>query len=100
VDFLNNPAAHAAVAGIVKTAHQNGLRIGMTLLGGGAGGAKTANADDEQTAIADGEATLDAEGSGAVQAAVVMRGLKATQTELLRATFSAPPVPASTIRPR
>jgi hypothetical protein len=85
VDFLNNPAAHAAVAGIVKTAHQNGLRIGMTLLGGGAGGAKTANADDEQTAIADGEATLDAEGSGAVQAAVVMRGLKATQTELLRA---------------
>ena len=39
VDFLNNPAAHAAVAGIVKTAHLNGLRIGMTLLGGGAGGA-------------------------------------------------------------
>lgn len=85
VDFLNNPAAHTAVAGIVKTAHQNGLRIGMTLLGGGAGGAKTANADDEQTAIADGEGILDAEGSGAVQAAVVMRGLAATQTELLRA---------------
>jgi hypothetical protein len=33
VDFLNNPAAHAAVADIVKTTHENGLRIGMTLLG-------------------------------------------------------------------
>jgi hypothetical protein len=85
VDFLGNPAAHAAVAGIVKTAHENGLRIGMTLLGGGAGGAKTVNADDEQTAIADAEGTLDAAGSGAVQAAVLMRGLNATRTELLRA---------------
>jgi len=85
VDFLNNPAAHAAVAGIVKTAHENGLRIGMTLLGGGAGGAKSANFAEEQTAIADGQGTLDAEGSGAVQAAVVMRGIKATRTELLRA---------------
>jgi hypothetical protein len=85
VDFLNNPAAHDAVAGIVKTAHENGLRIGMTLLGGGAGGAKTANADDEQTAIADGEGALDAAGSGVLQAAVIMRGLKATRTELLRA---------------
>jgi hypothetical protein len=85
VDFLNHPDAHAAVAGIVKTAHENGLRIGITLLGGGAGGAKTANADDEQTTIADGEGALDAEGSGTVQAAVVMRGLEATRTELLRA---------------
>jgi hypothetical protein len=85
VDFLNNPEAHTAVAGIVKAAHENGLRIGMTLLGGGAGGAKTANADDEQTAIADGEGALDAKGTGAVQAAVVMRGLNATRTELLRA---------------
>lgn len=85
VDFLNNPAAHAAVAGIVKTAHQNGLRIGMTLLGGGAGGAKTANFDDEQTAIADGQGVLDAEGSGVVQAAVMLRAIKPSRTELLRA---------------
>lgn len=85
VDFLNNPTAHTAVAGIVKTAHANGLRIGMTLLGGGAGGAKTANADDQQTAIADGQGVLNAQGSGSVQASVIMRGLAATRTELLRA---------------
>ena len=85
VDFLNNPAAHAAVAGIVKTAHEHGLRIGVTLLGGGAGAAITSVAADEQTAIADGEAALDAQGAGTVTASIELRSVKATHTELLRA---------------
>jgi hypothetical protein len=61
------------------------LRIGVTLLGGGAGAAKTTLAADEQTAIADGEATLDAQGDGTLQASIELRGVKATHTELLRA---------------
>ena len=85
VSFQNNPAAHAAVAGIVKAAHENGLRIGVTLLGGGAGAAKTSVAADEQTAIADDEATLDAQGAGTVTASLELRAVKATHTELLRA---------------
>ena len=85
VDFLDNKPAHDAVAGIVKEAHQNGLRIGMTLVGGGAGAAKTQVAADEQTAIANGEGALDAQGSGTAQASVDLRGVKATKTELLRA---------------
>lgn len=85
VDFLNSPAAHAAVAGIVKAAHKDGLRIGMTLVGGGAGAAKTSVAADQQTAIADGEATLDAQGNGTIKASMELRGIEATHTELLRA---------------
>ena len=85
VSFLGNPAAHAAVAGIVKDAHENGLRIGVTLLGGGAGAAETRVVADEQTAIADGETILDTQGDGTVEACVELRGVKATHTELLRA---------------
>lgn len=85
VNFLNNPAAHAAVAGIVKAAHQNGLRIGVTLLGGGAGAASTSVPANEQTAVADGEATLDEEGAGTITASVELRAIKSTHTELLRA---------------
>ncbi|MGH9589484.1 MAG: hypothetical protein ACRD25_03780, partial [Terracidiphilus sp.] len=85
VNFLNNPAAHAAVVGIVKAAHENGLRIGMTLLGGGAGAAKSSVAGDQQTAIAGGETTLDVLGAGTVKAGVELRADKATRTELLRA---------------
>lgn len=85
VDFLDSPAAHAAVAGIVKAAHEYGLRIGITLVGGGAGAAKTSVAAGQQTAIADGEATLDAQGDGTVKASVELRGINATHTELLRA---------------
>ena len=85
VNFLNSPAAHASVAGIVKAAHENGLRIGITLLGGGAGAAKTSVAADQQTVIADGEATLDAKGVGTVKAGVELRADKATRTRLLRA---------------
>jgi len=85
VSFLNNPAAHAAVAGIVKDAHENGLRIGVTLLGGGSGAAKTSVAADEQTVVANGEAILDAQGNGTVEANAVLRSVKATHTALLRA---------------
>jgi hypothetical protein len=85
VNFLDNPEAHAAVAGIVKDAHENGLRVGVTLLGGGAGGAKTSIAADEQTVIADGETTLGAQGDGTVQVSVELRGVQPTHTELLRA---------------
>jgi hypothetical protein len=85
VNFLNNVVAHAAVAGMVRTAHENGVRMGVTLLGGGAGAAKTSLPADEQTAIADGEATLDAQGTGTVTASVQLRAVKATHTGLLRA---------------
>lgn len=85
VSFLNNPAAHEAVAGIVKAAHNKGLRVGVTLLGGGSSAAQTSVAADEQTAIADGEAALDAQGSGTVTASLELRAFKATHSALLRA---------------
>lgn len=85
VNFLNNPAAHVAVAGIVKEAHANALRIGITLVGGGAGAAKTSDAEDEQTAIADGTGAVDATGNVTVQASVELREVKAARTELLKA---------------
>jgi len=85
VSFLDSKAAHDAVAGIVKEGHENGLRIGATLVLGDGGAAKSAAADEEQTVVADGEGSLDGQGSGAVEAAVKLRSMTPGKTELLRA---------------
>lgn len=85
VNFLDSKPAHEAVAGIVKQGHDNGLRIGATLVLGSGEAAKSAAPDDEQTVVADGEGLLDAQGSGTAEAVVQLRSMTPAKTELLRA---------------
>lgn len=85
VDFLNNPAAHQAIAGIVKDAHEHGLRIGATIGLGGGDSRITYPDQDKQTAVADADGTLDAQGQGTINAAIALRSAKPERTELLRA---------------
>lgn len=84
VNFLNSTAAHEAVAGIVKAGHENGLRIGATLVLGSGEAARTSTPDNEQTVVAEAETLLDAQGSGVAVAAAKLRSMKPTKTELLR----------------
>jgi hypothetical protein len=84
VSFLNNPAAHQAIAGIVKDAHEHGLRIGATLgIGGGDSSARYSD-EEKQTAIADATGTLDAEGRGTVSTEIALRSVAPERTRLLR----------------
>ena len=84
VDFLDSMPAHEAIAGIVNEGHENGLRIGATLVLGGGDAAKSSTPDEEQTVVADGEGLLDAQGSGTAEAAVKLRSMTPRKTELLR----------------
>ncbi len=84
VVFLNDSAAHQAIAGIVKTAHQHGLRIGATIALGGGDSRVTYSDEEKQTAIADAAGTLDAEGQGTVEAAIALRSGTPEKTKLLR----------------
>ena len=84
VSFLNNPAAHDAIAGIVKDAHEHGLKIGATIgLGGGDSNA-TYSDDEKQTGIADAVGTLDAAGQGTVETEIALRSVAPEKTKLLR----------------
>jgi hypothetical protein len=85
VNFLDSKPAHDAVAGIVKEGHENGLRIGATLVLGGGDAAKSSTPDDEQTVVADGESLLGAQGNGTAEAVAKLRSMTPTKTELLRA---------------
>jgi hypothetical protein len=85
VDFLNNPEAHQAIAGIAKEAHENGLRIGATLVPGGGDPRITYADDQKQTVIADSTGTLDPEGWGRIESAVALRAASPEKTKLLRA---------------
>jgi len=84
VVFVNSPAAHQAIAGIVKTAHQHDLRIGATIGLGGGDSTITYSDEEKQTAVADADGTLDAEGQGTVEAAVALRQSVPERTKLLR----------------
>ena len=85
VSFTGNKPAHDAVAGIVKEAHENGLRIGVSLGLGDGSAAKSASPDEQQTVVADGEGVLDAQGVGNFEASIKLRSLIPQKTELLRA---------------
>jgi hypothetical protein len=85
VGFLDSKPAHDAVAGIVREGHENGLRIGATLVLGDGGAAKSSADDEEQTVVAEGEGQLDAQGSGSANAVAKLRSMMPNKTELLRA---------------
>ncbi len=84
VNFLDSKAAHDAVASIVKRGHQNGLRIGATLVLGSGEAAKSSIQNEEQTVVADGEGLLGANGNGVAEATAKLRSMTPWKTELLR----------------
>jgi hypothetical protein len=84
VNFFNSPAAHDAIAAIVREGHQNGLRIGATLQLADIDSMRKASFDDEQTVVGEGETALDASGRGIVTSTVKLRSTAAIKTELLR----------------
>jgi hypothetical protein len=84
VDFFTQPAAHDAVAGIVRAGHRNGLRIGATFALQSIDSTRKFPFDDEQTVVADAEGTLDANGRGVIESSVRLRSLAPLKTELLR----------------
>src|SRR5580693_2959565 len=73
VNFFDDRAAHDAVAGIVKTAHENGLRIGATFELQDVDSFRKFAFDDEQTAVSDAEGLLDASGRAVVESTVKLR---------------------------
>lgn len=84
VNFFNSPVAHAAVAGIVRQGHQNGIRIGATLQIQDIDSLRKFPFDDDQTVVGEGEGVLDAGGHAAVESTVKLRSSPAQKTELLR----------------
>ncbi|HZL28917.1 MAG TPA: hypothetical protein VFC39_20495 [Acidobacteriaceae bacterium] len=84
VNFFTSPAAHDAVAEIVKEGHQNGLRIGATLEIQNIDSMRKFSFDDEQTGVSDGETTLDANGRGVIESSLKLRSSPAQKTEVLR----------------
>jgi hypothetical protein len=84
VNFLDSPAAHDAVAGIVREAHKNGLRIGATLQIQDIDSMRRFSYDDDQTLVGEGETTLDSDGRGTVSSTVTLRSSAPLKTELLR----------------
>ena len=84
VDFFTQPAAHDAVAGIVREGHRNGLRIGATFALQSIDSTRKFSFDDEQTVIGDAEGILDASGRGVIESSVRLRSLAPLKTELLR----------------
>jgi hypothetical protein len=84
VNFFDDPAAHDAVAGIVREGHRNGLRIGATFELQDVDSFRKFAFDDEQTAVSDAEGLLDAGGRGVVESTVKLRSRPPLKTELLR----------------
>lgn len=84
VDFFTSPAAHHAVAEIVKQGHQKGLRIGATFHIQDIDSMRKFSLDDEQTGVSDGETTLDAKGHGVIESSLKLRSSPAQKTEVLR----------------
>jgi hypothetical protein len=84
VNCFTTPAAHDAVADIVKEGHQSGLRIGATFELQDIDSMRKFSSEDEQTVVGDGEAVLYANGRGVVESTVKLRSAAALKTELLR----------------
>jgi len=85
VNFTASKPGHDAVAGIVRDAHENGLRIGVSLGLGDGSAARSSNPDEEQSVVADGEGALDAQGVGNFDVSIKLRSLVPQKTELMRA---------------
>ena len=84
VDFAESPAAHAAIAGIVRDGHAAGLHIGATLSPGTNDGRTTHPLDDDQTVVSEAEKTLDPEGRAVLEPGDALRLARPVKTELLR----------------
>jgi hypothetical protein len=84
VNFFNSPAAHDAIAGIVRDSHKNGLRIGATLQLADIDSMRKASPDDEQTVVGESETNLDTSGRGVIVSTVKLRSTAPIKTELLR----------------
>ncbi len=84
VQFSDSKEAHNAIAGIVTKAHQEGLRVGATIMVQSVGTLRTFPLDDDQTVVSEAENTLDADGRGILESSVKLRVLDPLKTELLR----------------
>ncbi|MDR3793516.1 MAG: hypothetical protein P4L03_09050 [Terracidiphilus sp.] len=85
VRLFESPAAHEAVAGIVREAHRNHLRIGTTFPLQEIDSMRKPSFEDAQTVIADGESILDANGQTTFRISMKARSATPLKTELLRA---------------
>lgn len=85
VQLFDSPAAHQAIAGIVREAHQHRLRIGATFPLQEIDSIRKPAFDDAQTAVADGESILDANGRASFRVSIKMRSASPQKTELLKA---------------
>jgi len=85
VQLFESPAAHQAVAGIVREAHQHHLRIGATFPLQEIDSMRKPAFDDAQTAVADCESILDGNGQATFRVAIKVRSTSPQKTELLRA---------------
>jgi hypothetical protein len=84
VSFFDTPGIHDTIAAMVKQAHQNGLRVGMTIHIQDIDSLRKFSYEDEQTVVSDGESVLDAEGRGVVESSIKLRSAPAQKTEVLR----------------
>lgn len=82
--FSGNPGSHALVAEIVRDAHHNGLKIGMTFDLGAIDTRERIPIDQTQTVVSSAEATLDAQGRAMLTAGSKMRFAPPEKSELLR----------------
>lgn len=82
--FPGNTDSHALTAEIVKDAHRNGLKIGLTFDSQIVDTRQHIPIDEDQTVISSAEALLDVQGRATVTAGSRMRFAPAEKTELLR----------------
>lgn len=82
--FAGNAQSHALVAELVRKAHQNGLKIGITFDLQIMDTRRRISPDEAQTVISSAEAPLDAQGRATVTAGSKMRFAPTEKSELLR----------------
>jgi hypothetical protein len=83
--FRGNAGSHALVEEIVKDAHQNGLKIGITFDWLVVDTLHTLPLDEDQTVVSSAETTLDAQGRATLTAGSKMRFVPPEKSALLRA---------------
>lgn len=82
--FSGPPGSHALVAEIVKDAHREGLKIGMTFDLGAIDTRKRIPLDQAQTVVSSAEATLDTQGRAMLTVGSKMRFAPPEKSEILR----------------
>jgi hypothetical protein len=84
VRFIDNPEAHDAILGIVKEAHANGLRLGMTFRLQSVERIRKFPLSDCQTLVSDKENLLDENGNTILQSSATLRYSGPVKAEVLR----------------